>query len=77
MKIEIHGASQIGHDTLISEDGTPIPHIKEALVSFKPDRQPIVITEQLVLQDGHPIRNGDHVKTKYVVYYPGDFSMEA
>ena len=80
MKIEIKSASGQGYKASILENGKRVEGIREALISIKPDRLPILLTDQVILDEsGHPFadESGESVASRFVVYYPGEFSMEA
>ena len=78
MKIEIKAAFGPGYNATILENGEKIKGIREALISLKPDRLPTIITEETLFdKTGRPIISGDRVASRFVVYYPGEFSIEA
>lgn len=77
MKIEVSGISKPGYLAFINEDGKMIEGITNALIDIRPDRMPTILIRQIVFEDGQPIAEGDHVKEHFVIYYPGEFSMEA
>jgi hypothetical protein len=80
MKIEVKGVSQPGYKAAIFENGEMVKGITEALISIKPDRMPILITEQVKFDaNGKPFVNEDQtdIAKEFVIYYPGEFSMEA
>lgn len=80
MKIEIKGITKPGYQAEILEDGKRIMGIREGMISIKPDRLPILITEQVIFDETGHIRllaGQDEPPFRYVLYAPEKMILEA